>query len=254
MNESEWLTSSDPQQMLRYLIGADAPRVQAVEEFPDARGSDRKLRLFACACYYRISHLLQDLAARAAVHVAERFADGAASEAEFAKAETTVRELVTALEPRWRASQGAERIALRPTHAALALAGIVCWREPQKAAWYAASNAYLEFPYLVNPGVDVHSRERWESELSEKRAQCELLRDMFGNPFRSICFAPEWRTDTAVALARQMYECCDFAAMPTLADALEAAGCRTKQLLGHCHASLSHLRGCWVVDLLLGKE
>jgi hypothetical protein len=240
--------------MLRHLIGTEEPRVQAVEKFPDARGSDRKLRLFACACYHRVSHLLPHPAARATVQVAERFADGTARVAEFLEAEAAVREFGNALEPRWRASDGAERITLHPAHAALALAGIVCWWEPQKAAWYAASNAHLEFPYLANPGVAVHSRQRWEGEVSERRAQCELLREILGNPFRPVVFAPDWRTNVAVSLARQMHESRDFSAMPILADALEDAGCDNEQLLGHCSGPGPHVRGCWVVDLLLGKE
>jgi hypothetical protein len=254
MSETEWLTSSDPRPMLRYLIGTDEPRVQAVEAFPDARGSDRKLRLFACACYHRVSHLLPHPVARATVQVAERFADGAASVAEFLEAEAFVQALATNLEPLWRASQGAERVILHPTHAALALAGIVCWWEPQKAAWYAASNAHLEFPFLTNPGVLVHSQERVGGEASEMRAQCELLREMFGNPFRSVAFAPEWRTDTAVTLARQMHEGGDFGAMPILSDALEEAGCDNEPLLVHCRGPRAHVRGCWVVDLVLDKE
>ena len=253
MTEEEWQTWSDPMPMLRYLIGTDEPRVQAIEEFPDPRGSDRKLRLFACACYYRVSHLLPHPAARETVQVAERFADGTVSVAEFLKAEADIRELMTDLEPRWRTSDGAERVTLHPTHAALALAGIVCWWEPQKAAWYAASNAHLDFPYLANPGVGVHSPRRGEAEVAEKRAQCDLLREIFGNPFRSVAFAPEWQTDSAVSLARQMYEGRDFGAMPILADALEDAGCVDELLLVHCRGPGPHARGCWAVDLVLGK-
>src|SRR5262249_569344 len=150
------------------------------------------------ACYHRISYLLPHPAARAAVQIAEWFADGTASLAEFLEAEAAVRELGNALEPRWRAADGAERIALHPTHEALALGGVVCWWEPQKAAWYAASNAHLEFPYLANPNADVQSRQRWEGEAAEKRAQCALLREIFGNPFRAVVFAPDWRTDATV--------------------------------------------------------
>jgi hypothetical protein len=254
MTEAEWLASDDPQPMLRYLIGTDAPRVQDVPAFPNSRGSDRKLRLFACACYYRICHLLPHPVAREAVRTAERFADGAASVAEFLAAEAKVRELSNDLEPRWRASVGAERDALYPTHAALALAGISCWWEPQKAAWYASSNAHFGLPYLVNPRVDVHSRERWEVEVSEKRAQCELLREIFGNPFRSVAFTSEWRTATAALLARQMHEARDFSAMPILADALQDAGCDNAAVLNHCRGPGPHVRGCWVNDLVLGKE
>lgn len=253
MTEAEWLTVSDPQPMLRHLIGTDEPRVQEVEEFPDTRASDRKLRLFACACYHRVSHLLPHPVARATVEVAERFADGAASAAEFLNAEAVVRELRIALEPRWRASDGAERITLHPTHAALALAGVVCWREPQKAAWYAASNAHREVPYLANPGVDVHSKRHWECEVAEKRAQCELLREIFGNPFRSVAFARDWRTDAANLVARRMYDSRDFGRMPILADALKDAGCNDEHLLSHCRNPGPHVFGCWVVDLMLGK-
>ena len=85
--------------------------------------------------------------------------------------------------------------------------------------------------------------------------QADLLRDIFGNPFRPVTFAPVWRTDTAVSLARQMYEARDFAAMPILADALQDAGCDNADILAHCRDPKQvHVRGCWVVDLVLGKE
>jgi hypothetical protein len=81
-----------------------------------------------------------------------------------------------------------------------------------------------------------------------------LLRDIFGNPFRPVSFSPAWRTDTAVALARQMYESRDFGAMPILADALQDAGCDDADILEHCRGPGPHVRGCWVVDLVLDKE
>ena len=78
--------------------------------------------------------------------------------------------------------------------------------------------------------------------------------DIVGNPFRPVSFLPEWRTDTAVALARQMYESREFGAMPILADALQDAGCDDAAVLDHCRGPGPHVRGCWVVDLVLGKE
>ncbi len=82
----------------------------------------------------------------------------------------------------------------------------------------------------------------------------ELLRDLFGNPFRPAKFSPDWRTTTAVAIARQMYESRDFSAMPILADALQDAGCENDDILDHCrHENGVHVRGCWVVDHILGK-
>jgi hypothetical protein len=62
-----------------------------------------------------------------------------------------------------------------------------------------------------------------------------------------------WRTSTAVALATQMYDSRDFSAMPILADALQDAGCDNTDILDHCRGPGPHVRGCWVVDLVLGK-
>ncbi|HEY1191823.1 MAG TPA: hypothetical protein VGE74_29600 [Gemmata sp.] len=81
-----------------------------------------------------------------------------------------------------------------------------------------------------------------------------VLRDIFANPFRPAAFSPEWRTDTAVALAQRMYESRDFGAMPILADALQDAGCENEDILTHCRGGEPHVRGCWVADLVLGKE
>jgi hypothetical protein len=82
----------------------------------------------------------------------------------------------------------------------------------------------------------------------------DLICELFGNPFRPIPFNPAWRTDTAVTLARQMYESREFSAMPILADALQDAGCENEEALNHCRdANQVHVRGCWVVDLVLGK-
>lgn len=84
--------------------------------------------------------------------------------------------------------------------------------------------------------------------------QLESLRCVAGNPFRPITFSPSWRTDTALALARQMYESREFSPMPILADALQDAGCDNDDILSHCRdANQVHVRGCWVVDLVLGK-
>ncbi|MBN9118355.1 MAG: hypothetical protein J0I06_04200 [Planctomycetes bacterium] len=78
--------------------------------------------------------------------------------------------------------------------------------------------------------------------------------DVFGNPFRPVTFSPGWRTDTAALLARTMYDSRDFSAMPILADALQDAGCDNTDILSHCRETNQvHVRGCWVVDLVLGK-
>jgi hypothetical protein len=85
--------------------------------------------------------------------------------------------------------------------------------------------------------------------------QTSLLRDIFGNPFRPAAFSPAWHTETTLTLAQQMYDSRDFGAMPILADALQDAGCDNEDILNHCRdAKQTHIRGCWVVDVVLGKE
>jgi hypothetical protein len=81
-----------------------------------------------------------------------------------------------------------------------------------------------------------------------------LVRDIFGNPFRPVAFDLAWRSPTAVGLAQHMYDSRDFAAMPLLADALQDVGCEVPDILDHCRQPGEHVRGCWVVDLVLGKE
>lgn len=92
-----------------------------------------------------------------------------------------------------------------------------------------------------------------EFKIPTAQQLASLLRDIFGNPFRPVTFSPAWRTDTAVSLARTMYESREFSAMPILADALQDAGCDSNDVLTHCREPGEHVRGCWVVDLVLGK-
>ena len=83
--------------------------------------------------------------------------------------------------------------------------------------------------------------------------QTDELRDIFGNPFRPVAFDPSWHTSIATQLARQAYVSGDFAALPILADALQDAGCDDADILAHCRDEGPHVRGCWVVDLVLGR-
>ncbi len=84
--------------------------------------------------------------------------------------------------------------------------------------------------------------------------QAHIFRDIFGNPFRPVAFDPTWRSSTAVDLARAIYDDRAFDRLPILADALQDAGCEDAAILGHCRGDGPHVRGCWVVDLVLGKE
>jgi hypothetical protein len=84
--------------------------------------------------------------------------------------------------------------------------------------------------------------------------KCTALQKLVGNPFRAIKFIPSWLTTTVVSLASGIYEEKAFDRMPILADALQDAGCDNEDILNHCRQPGEHVRGCWVVDLLLGKS
>lgn len=87
-----------------------------------------------------------------------------------------------------------------------------------------------------------------------RQATAAFVRDIIGNPFRPGPFYAGWRTASVVAIARQVYESQDFTTMPILADALLDAGCDYSDLLAHCREPSPHVRGCWALDLVLGKE
>jgi hypothetical protein len=80
-----------------------------------------------------------------------------------------------------------------------------------------------------------------------------LVREVFGNPFRPVTINPSWLTPTVLALATGIYADKAFDRMPILADALQEAGCDNGELLNHCRESGEHVRGCWVIDIILSK-
>jgi hypothetical protein len=87
--------------------------------------------------------------------------------------------------------------------------------------------------------------------------QAGLLRDIFGSLFRPAPLDPAWltgRDGLLVLMARRMYDSRDFTDMRILADVLEEAGCTDEQVLGHVRGPGPHVRGCWFLDVLLGKS
>ena len=131
-----------------------------------------------------------------------------------------------------------KQIALSAASAAFAAIDPDSARQP--ALDLIAQTLRAEFPDL--PGQ------------SAEAAVTELVRDVMGNPFTPIKWDQEWRTSDTIAMARQMYDSRDFGGMGILADALEEAGCTTPAILEHCRSGGPHVRGCWVVDLILGKQ
>jgi hypothetical protein len=217
MTEKQWLACTDPEKMLDQQENA----------------SDRKLRLFGCACCRQVWASLTEGRFLAAVEVAERFADGRASNKELAAAK---RASGAALE-----RSGSSGV-VGATYCALGTAWS-CTRNPPTAATY---------PLWV-----------FTDEADRKR-QVLILRDLFGNPYRPVSIRPTWLAcgdGTVVKMAQSIYDdrelpagTLDPARLAVLADALEEAGCTEKPVLSHLRAAGPHVRGCWVLDLILGKE
>jgi hypothetical protein len=187
--------------------------------FLRGKASDRKQRLFAVACSRRIWHLIDTLG-RAAVEAAEKFADG----------------LVESTDMR------AARLA--------------CQGAGGQAAWYpAATNPEIAARNTAcSAQAGVASNAMLDSEAAERLAQAKFLRDIFGNPFRPITLDCSWLTPEVVRLAQKIYADRIFERLPLLADELANAGCVNAEILRHCRGPGPHVRGCWVVDLVLGKH
>jgi hypothetical protein len=237
VTEQEWNRCTSPQKMLEALRG---------------RASDRKLRLFACACFRRLPPLLTNKTryrrarttpayvrrAVKAVTVSERFADGDAGPGEQQAAFRGIKEGLGAVA--WTAYDAVANPAEAEDAATdSVLAG--AWALGEKTP--AARAARREF-------------RNW---------QRATLRDLFGPlPFRPVPADPAWlawHRGAPVTLARAVYEERELpsghlgaARLAVLADMLEEAGCADPDILGHLRGPGEHVRGCWVVDLLLAKE
>ncbi|MCE9530233.1 MAG: hypothetical protein K8T89_03725 [Planctomycetes bacterium] len=92
------------------------------------------------------------------------------------------------------------------------------------------------------------------AERTHEFEQSIVFRDIFGNPFRPVRLDPRWLSSNVVDLAQAIYEDRAYDRMPILADALMDAGCDNDEIIHHCRGGGPNVRGCWVVDLILGKE
>ncbi|MGH7173582.1 MAG: hypothetical protein ACRELF_17145 [Gemmataceae bacterium] len=247
MTETEWQECISPDLMLAYL---------------GERASPRKRRLFACACVRRIWPLLHDDRLRQAVKVAERFADGRVS--------TRIREKARQLATRLREEREAKELRARTwmARAARSAAQAVEALLPEQEPILMPPRDIRELPDVVSATRTARTAARaaeaqHDDESSEaidpiRRLHAldavELVREIFGNPFRPVALDPSWlawKDNLVPKMARVIYRKRCFRNLPLLGDAMEAAGCSDAAILTHCRAPVEHVRGCWLVDALL---
>jgi hypothetical protein len=249
MTETEWLSVADPEPMLDFVLrgmivyGFDDLRTRAEREalVQFVRGRYRKLRLFACACCRHVWNLLGDERCRSAIEVMELVLEG---KADLKQLDGTMlpASLVTESMKTRGHGEDSTRIHLARVGARAARAAV--HDDIAGAARDCADAA--DWAGLPNP-------------VGTSRAyQAALLRDILGNPFRlprSVDVALlAWNDGTVRTISERIYEDWAFDQLPVLADALEDAGCADANILAHCRGPGPHVRGCWVVDLILGKQ
>jgi hypothetical protein len=224
MNEAEWWGATRPLDMMEHLLLS-----RSQERFPD-----HTFRRFACACLRCLEPRLSDRRSRQALLVAERYTEGLADRRALATAHRAAREAVLA--------KGLDA----PTRGGA---------EDFLAAEVAAE---VSGPRGTHAAREV-CQQRFRDALARAGAPdpCELLRELFGNPFRAPALPAGWRRfqgGLIAQLAQDVYAGQKWADLPVLADALEEAGCADPDVLGHCRGPAAHRRGCWVVELLRGDE
>jgi hypothetical protein len=215
MTEKEWLASTDPMAMLKTA---------------SCRFQRRKLRLFAVACCRRISPLLPDERSKRAIDVAERYADGDASDADLRAAEEeALAALRQAFERFGKSGACLEWAAAYAAHP-------VAFKAAQAVSWMAAT-----------------PREPGGLTGAEYPFQAGLVREVFLNHCRQMILGSDWVTPKALELAYSIYRDRSFDQMPLLAEALEKSDQPNPDILAHCRQTDEHVLGCWVLDSLTMK-
>jgi hypothetical protein len=194
----------------------------------DGRVGNRKVRLLRVGAARSVWAVLTDERYRAAVEVGERYADDRATDDELRTHNSGLYGMF---------GPGGEFARGRTDQAALALYSLAlsCVNSPRALSLAGGASWSVARRYT-------HDRLP------------EIVRDLFGNPFHPVSADPSWLTSTVVTLAESIYEERAFDRLPILADALEVAGCDDADVLAHCRGDGPHVRGCWVVDLVLGKS
>ncbi len=234
VTEVRWLNGTRPIDLLYHL------RFEA---------SERRTILFNCACCRRIWHLI-DSEDRGAVTEAESNCDDrvALHELDLRLEPEQIADLVMhgLGPPNHEVSEDLRHLLSTRTAIRLRLGG----------RGYGIGSLANAVAGLTAGAASKDTRSSVHSAAlqAEEEFQARLARDIFGNPFRPVTFDPRWRSSNSVEIARTIYEDRAFDRMPILADALMDAGCEEPRIIEHCNGPGPHVRGCWVVDLVLGKE
>jgi len=228
MTEAEWLAATDPTPMLEFLKG---------------KASDRRLRLFACACCRRIWHLLPNRLLRKSIEQMERFVDG-----EIGKCR-----LWWALSRAW--DVGADVPARKWTWPLCVVVDAGAYFEKPIKQSLRVSQGAIWAEILEEMGCLTRNPKTPELVIEERHSKpyADVLRDILGNLFCPLTMNSSWLTPTVLALATSIYKEKVFERMPSLADALQDAGCDNENILNHLRGPGPHAKGCWCVDLVLGK-
>jgi hypothetical protein len=237
VTEEQWLVGGEPLPLLEHLR---------------PRASVRKLRFFACACVRQVWDALIDEVSQQSVELAERYADGLVSREELAQVHERALEVArladlraTASDPCWAASRAAARVSAADADLLRTATGVA----------FIASLSAAPWDFDAYTGNVTHHGDP-QAKARVRRAQCDLLREVFGNPFRPVSFDPAWRSWEGGAvpqLAEEIHLNRNFDELPILADALEDAGCRVQAVLEHLRDGGAHVPGCWVLELAMGK-
>lgn len=237
MTEAEWDACTDPTPMLEFL---------------GDHASERKLRLFASACFRRVWQHVSNPQSREAAEIAERYADAQVGPLELARARARAWAVCGELEQTMDEMERVPDSFMVHRCAADAVANACGFDDEQpyyiRVAWTAHAAGEAVWHTVGGGRLEDASAAR---EL-EWLAQVGLVRDVFGNRF---CSRVETHRFTAsiTALAQAIYDDSAFDRLPILADALEDSGCHNSEILAHCRGPGPLVRGCWVVDMLLGK-
>src|SRR5262245_27635394 len=253
MTEAEWLACADPQPMFEFLRRS---------------ASDRKVRLFALACCRRVWASLEHEEFRDAVRKAELFADGLVEQDEMLQAYKKAHAVFIKLHGKDNGPGAALTTSSFPAPPKTFFQRIADalddpWWEDEFDKGDPLAPALVTARHAARAAADLQGeRHALDSPISmadhreqaEHREQAALVRCLFENPFRPRpVFDAASPSSEIKALAEGIYAELAFDRMPLLADALEASGCTNGDLIAHCRSGREHARGCWVVDLVLGK-